>query len=141
MLNNWPSIPIEVAPIAIHSVLKSLRALGSQEPRVRQNELEKAGPLKTDQDFYIIDAKFPPLMLAADLQNGVKSSDSSRWEVGELAQAIKNIPGVLEVGLFVGTNGPEAQGAIGGGQKPVAVYFGMQDGTVKIRRASNAHPK
>ena len=141
LLDNWPSIPIEVAPIAVHSVLKSLRVLGSQEPRVRQNELEKAGPIKTDQDFYIIDAKFSPLMLATDIQKEKESSDGSRWEVSELAQAIKNIPGVLEVGLFVGTNGPEAQGKIGGGQKPVAVYFGMQDGTVKIRKAGEDQPR
>ena len=104
---------------------------------MRQNVLEKAGPLKTDQDFYIIDARFSPLMLPTDKEEK-ENGDSGRWEVKGLAQAIKNIPGVLEVGLFVGTNGPEAQGSIGGGQKPIAVYFGMQDGTVKIRRADEA---
>lgn len=129
-------MPIEVAPIAVHSVLKSLKTLGSQEPRVRQNVMEKAGPLKTDQDFYIIDAKFSPLLLSADKHGELDGGGNGRWEVKALAQAIKNIPGVLEVGLFVGTNGPEAKGMIGGGQKPVAVYFGMQDGTVKIRRAN-----
>lgn len=128
-------MPIEVAPIAIHSVLKSLRTLGSQEPCVRQNVLEKAGPLKTDQDFYIVDAKFSPLLLSTEKQGEKDSNKDDRWEVKALAQAIKNIPGVLEVGLFVGTNGLEAKGMIGGGQKPVAVYFGMQDGTVKIKRA------
>lgn len=80
---------------------------------------------------------------------------------GKLATAIKAISGVLEVGLFVGMNGAQAArfgqaggrelekwpvggvtpfGRIGaiapqGGQKPVAVYFGMQDGSVTMRKA------
>jgi len=63
------------------------------------------------------------------------------WGVTELAAAIKSITGVLEVGIFSGMNGPEARRMGGqGGQKPVAVYFGMEDGSVKVRRAPGEEP-
>lgn len=59
------------------------------------------------------------------------------WEVDQLAARIKEITGVLEVGLFHGKNGFQAQAEGGeGGQKPVAVYFGSEDGEVKVRHAS-----
>lgn len=100
----------------------------------------KEVPLKTDQDFYIVKAPFPPMRLKCDLQppdnaQTYEGQTGRSWEVAELANEIKNICGVLEVGLFVGHTGPEAL-KIGplGGQKPTAVYFGMQDGTVKVRR-------
>jgi ribose 5-phosphate isomerase A len=42
----------------------------------------------------------------------------------------------LEVGIFSGVTGPQAQAAGGiGGQKPVAAYFGMPDGTVVEKKA------
>lgn len=55
-----------------------------------------------------------------------------------MSKAIKAITGVLEVGLFCGRDGIEAeeggvQGTAKGGQKPVAVYFGMEDGSVEVR--------
>ena len=55
----------------------------------------------------------------------------------ELAGKIKSIEGVLSVGLFAGLNGVQAmaQKKRAGGQKPVAAYFGMEDGSVVVREA------
>lgn len=151
-------MPIEVAPISIHVVLSALRALGSPNPRVRDGLLAKAGPLKTDQDFFIIDAPFPKLLTASETAerrkngeiqgpadgvgtgvmswaNGQGPKEDGRWEVEELSRRIKLITGVLEVGLFCGLDGIAAaeKGLSAGGQKPVAVYFGMRDGDVEVR--------
>ncbi|KAF2663169.1 ribose 5-phosphate isomerase [Microthyrium microscopicum] len=140
LLTEWPSIPIEVAPIAAPSVIKALRALGSIEPALRLNPLAKSGPLKTDQDFYIIDAPFgQPLLTKSDMEasgESIGTSVDGKWEVVKLAKAIRNITGVLEVGLFCGYDGIEAEElkeAKGKGQRPVAVYFGLQDGSVMTR--------
>ena len=56
LLSNWPTIPIEVAPLAQVKVAAALRELGSTEAKLRTTLLEKSGPLKTDQGFFIIDA-------------------------------------------------------------------------------------
>ncbi|KAJ9662415.1 ribose-5-phosphate isomerase rki1 [Coniosporium apollinis] len=139
LLTKWPSIPIEVCPLAVHTVLHSLRLLGSPTPTVRTGLLAKTGPLKTDQDFFIIDAPFPsPLLTSSDISAGKGKGDGSddTWEVQELARRIKGITGVLEVGLFCGLDGTQAQeigGGRQGGQRPVAVYFGMEDGNVRVR--------
>jgi ribose 5-phosphate isomerase A len=111
--------------------------------------------LKTDQDFFIIDAPFPPLLTVSDLKapttttNNPTEEPSSTspptthgkhpngWEVTTLANAIKTIEGVLEVGIFSGRTGPEAiESGTLGGQRPVACYFGMADGSVTVRKAS-----
>jgi len=143
LLTNWPTIPIEVAPISSNAVLHALKTLGSTGAKVRSGLLAKAGPLKTDQDFFIIDAPFPQtLMTSKDVAEGKGKGDGSdgTWEVVSLSKAIKQITGVLEVGLFCGRDGIEAQekggGTVYGGQKPVAVYFGMQDGSVELRSRS-----
>jgi len=133
--------------------------------------------MKTDQDFFIIDAPFPPLLTKRDVESGgnvdlsivtsqrgdeegkggelsldkeatfkgvkaagsaakIGSGQGGKWNVLELSKAIKSITGVLEVGIFAGLDGVEAEEqAVHGGQKPVAVYFGMTDGTVKVRTA------
>ncbi|KAI9829851.1 MAG: hypothetical protein M1819_005949 [Sarea resinae] len=154
LLTSWPTIPIEVAPIAVPRVLIALRALGSPSPTLRENLLTKAGPVKTDQDFFIIDAPFAPLLTAADVASsddpdagtgtGKGASEDDRdgpaavnWEVQTLAKTIKMITGVLDVGIFSGINGVQAgaQHFLAGGEKPVAAYFGMQDGSVEVRRA------
>jgi ribose 5-phosphate isomerase A len=138
LLTNWTYIPIEVAPIAALRVLRKLRELGSEDPTVRLNAVAKEGPLKTDQGFFIVDAPFPPLLTTTDIQAGKDGSGKNGvWEVATLAQKIKAIPGVLEVGIFYGLTGPQAQavGAVGG-QKPVAAYFGMPDGSVTVRKAT-----
>jgi len=100
--------------------------------------MAKAGPIKTDQDFFIIDAPFPhPLLIAEDVAKGeVGNGEDGKWEVEKLARAIKDINGVLGVGIFCGPTGPEAQAAgVVGGQRPIACYFGMADGSVTLRRA------
>ena len=120
-----------------------LRSLGSISPTgagpfIREGHMMKAGPVKTDQDFYIIDAPFPrPLLIAEDISGGKKGDgEDGEWEVERLARAIKDINGVLAVGLFCGPTGPEARSAsVVGGQRPIACYFGMTDGSVTLRRA------
>ena len=114
---------------------------------MRENHTPKAGPLKTDQDNFIIDAPFKSLLLPHEVaksnslhetQKGIKGSgEEGFWEVLELAQRIKKMVGVLEVGLFCGVNGAQALeiGSEEGGQKPVAAYFGMSDGSVTKRIA------
>lgn len=94
-------------------------------------------PVRTDQEFFIIDAPFKPLLTAGDVKNGkVGGGQDGVWQVDELARKIKLIEGVLEVGLFHGNTGLELQSkGLGiGGQKPVAAYFGMEDGTVTTRK-------
>ncbi len=98
----------------------------------------KAGPIKTDQDFFLIDAPFPhTLLIQEDIAAGkVGDGENGVWEVERVARAIKDINGVLAVGLFCGPTGPEALAAkVVGGQRPVACYFGMPDGSVTLRRA------
>ncbi|EEQ91809.1 ribose 5-phosphate isomerase A, variant [Blastomyces dermatitidis ER-3] len=141
LLTNWPSIPIEVAPMAVGRVTSELKKLGSPLPKLRTapvNAGEQTQPVKTDQDFFLIDAPFPKLLLSSDVVQGQDGSGKNGvWEVTALAERIKLIPGVLEVGLFCGLTGPQAQATGGiGGQKPVAVYFGMPDGSVSVRKAS-----
>lgn len=94
------------------------------------------GPLKTDQDFFIIDAPFQTLLTKADVAGKEGTGKGGIWEVHELARAIKQVAGVLEVGIFSGFTGPQARANGGvGGQKPVAAYFGMPDGSVSDRKA------
>ncbi len=141
LLTHWPTIPIEVEPLAVRSVLASLVSLGSSNPQIRTGQLQKAGPIKTDQDNFIVDAPFPTLLLKSELtdseskQTGGKAK--GRWEVEALAREIKMVEGVLSVGLFVGMNGLKAErmGLKAGGQKPVAAYLGMEDGSVIVRNS------
>ncbi|KIW90750.1 ribose 5-phosphate isomerase A [Cladophialophora bantiana CBS 173.52] len=143
LVTKWPTIPIEVEPKAARQVMKRLRMLGSRStagvgPMIREGHLAKAGPVKTDQDFFIVDAPFPhPLLIAEDLTpERPGDGENGYWEVEQLARAIKDINGVLAVGLFCGPTGPEAEAAgVIGGQRPIACYFGMTDGTVSVRSA------
>ncbi|KAL8861766.1 MAG: hypothetical protein Q9178_001967 [Gyalolechia marmorata] len=139
LLSQWKKIPIEVEPLAAHSVLESLAALGSHQAIIRSGEMEKSGPIKTDQDNFIVDAEFKhPLHPRATTAEGVQGTgEDTQWAVEALAKEIKQIEGVLSVGLFCGLNGFEAKeaGKKIGGQKPVAAYFGMEDGSVVIRKA------
>lgn len=137
LMTKWPSIPIEVAPISHATVMRQLKLLGSIEPKLREHSLAKTGPVQTDQGFYIIDAPFKPLLDDADVKAGKDGSGKDGvYDVATLAAKIKAISGVLEVGLFCGPNGYETQAAgAQGGQKPVAVYFGLEDGEVDVKRA------
>ncbi|MCJ1399749.1 ribose-5-phosphate isomerase rki1 [Xylographa trunciseda] len=138
LLSHWPSVPIEVEPLAASVVLAALRALGSPEPKVRTGPMSKAGPLKTDQSNFIIDAPFETLLLPQD-EGAAGPGRGKGWEVEALAKEIKLIEGVLSVGIFCGENGQEAAeaGKKMGGQKPIAAYFGMEDGSVVVRRAGS----
>jgi ribose 5-phosphate isomerase A len=140
LLTSWKYIPIEVAPIAVYRVLRKLKEIGSINPTIRHNKDVKSGPLKTDQGFYIIDAPFLPLLTSSDVKSGREGSGKAGvWEVETLCKQIKDISGVLEVGIFSGPTGPQAQAVGGiGGQKPVAAYFGMADGSVSVRLAPDA---
>ena len=114
---------------------KSANGVG---PFIREGLLSKTGPVKTDQDFFIIDAPFPhTLLIQEDVAKGmVGDGEDGVWEVEKLAKSIKEINGVLGVGLFCGPTGPEALAAkVIGGQRPIACYFGMPDGSVTLRRA------
>jgi ribose 5-phosphate isomerase A len=118
-------VPIEVAPIAAPTVLMKLRRLGSVDPRVRLNPLSKSGPLRTDQGFYIVDAPFPGKL-------------KHPQNVAELAKEIREIVGVLEVGFFCNMDAYEVAEQPNlqtqeVGDKPVAAYFGMKDGSVQVR--------
>ncbi|KAJ5303220.1 Ribose-5-phosphate isomerase [Penicillium atrosanguineum] len=99
---NWKYIPIEVAPIAAFRVLRKLKELG-------------AGPLKTDQGFFLVDAPFPPMLTKSDVQAGKVSGQDGIWEVTELSEKIKSTAGVLDVGIFSGLTGPQATAAGGVG--------------------------
>ncbi|EEP79866.1 ribose 5-phosphate isomerase A [Uncinocarpus reesii 1704] len=139
LLTAWPSVPIEVAPLASRRVITALKALGSPAPQLRHSLVQREGPIKTDQSFFIVDAPFPQLLTASDIASGkADAATDAQWEVEALAREIKQIPGVLEVGLFCGLTGPQAQAAGGvGGQKPIAAYFGMADGSVQSRKAKS----
>ncbi|KAK3049736.1 ribose-5-phosphate isomerase rki1 [Extremus antarcticus] len=135
LLTQWKTIPIEVAPIAYQAVIAALKGLGSTGPVLREHSLSKTGPIQTDQSFYIVDAPFKQLLTPSDVEAGAEFGKDGVWDVDTLAKEIKKINGVLEVGLFHGMNGEEvaASGVKGrGGQKPVAVYFGLADGGVTV---------
>lgn len=96
----------------------------------------------TDNGMWIMDAPFPPLLLSSDLKGHDKGDgEHGTWEVHNLGRRLKRIVGVLEVGLFHGRNGVQVAnaGEEGGGQKPVAAYFGMENGEVEIRAAKEVH--
>jgi ribose 5-phosphate isomerase A len=132
---SWKKgIPIEVLPMAADRVLQELVAIGAREPRIRSGLPGKAGSVVTDNGMLLIDAPFAPLLLPRNVEDGVNSGDGQHgiWTVDKLADRLIKIVGVVETGIFAGKNGFEAQG---GAQKPVAAYFGMQDGSVEVQKA------
>ena len=138
LLSNWKYIPIEIAPKAAPTIKRILITLGSPDPVIRQGGSAKAGPVVTDNGMWIMDAPFPPLKLHSDLEEGDEGDGThGTWEVHQLGRRLKRIVGVLETGIFHGRNGLQVTnfGEDGGGQKPVAAYFGMEDGEVQVRVA------
>ncbi len=132
---NWKQgIPIEVLPLAAKRVLSELTELGAQKPQIRQGLPRKAGPVVTDNSMWLIDAPFAPLQLS---KAGESTTDGEGgvWTVDGLAERLIKIPGIVETGLFWGFYGFQAAAGHGGAQKPVAAYFGMADGTVRLQRA------
>ncbi|KAK3688633.1 ribose 5-phosphate isomerase A-domain-containing protein [Podospora appendiculata] len=134
---SWKKgIPIEVLPMAAPRVLDELKRMGSHNPRVRPGLPGKAGAIVTDNGMWIIDAPFTPLHLPKDsAESGIRAGneDNGVWTVDALADRLIKIPGVAEIGLFYGSNGLQVAS---GAQKPVAAYFGMADGTVKVKTAA-----
>lgn len=76
-------VPVEVLPMAVSPVMRTLTSLGAS-PEIRMGQ-KKDGPVVTDQGFWIVDATF----------NGISDATA-------LDKAIHAIPGVLDHGLFVG---------------------------------------
>jgi ribose 5-phosphate isomerase A len=76
-------LPVEVIPMAVAPVMRSLKKLGGR-PELRMG-IKKAGPVVTDQGNLVIDVKFDSIDNPAELE-----------------KTINNLPGVLENGLFVG---------------------------------------
>ncbi len=77
-------VPVEVVPLAVHPVTEALRRLGASVTKLRTDE--GGTPVHTDQDFHILDALF---------EGGIENPEA-------LGRAIKNIPGVLDHGIFAG---------------------------------------
>lgn len=133
-------IPIEVDPFFATDVLADLLALGALKPGIRLGIPAKAGECVTDNGNWIIDAPFKPLKVKGDPPSDPPSDPSSSgdWEVADLAATLKGLTGVVETGLFWGINGNDAEKAKlarSNPQKPIAAYFGMQDGGVEVRHA------
>ncbi|KAI9826046.1 MAG: ribose-5-phosphate isomerase rki1 [Thelocarpon impressellum] len=131
LLSKWPTVPIEIVPPSAPTVIRTLRTLGSPAPFLRLGGSAKAGPIVTDNGNFIIDAPFPPLRLPSD---AAPDPSKGEWEVGALARRLKEIVGVVETGIFWGRDGAEVAqaGEEGGGQKPVAAYFGLEGGEVVV---------
>jgi ribose 5-phosphate isomerase A len=140
---KWKAgIPIEVDPFFARDLIADLKDMGALDPRVRLGLPAKAGECVTDNGNWLIDAPFKPLLLPEDLirlsVDGMGADGV--WEISALAAALNNLPGVVETGLFYGVNGVEAEASAKAGkrqlaQKPVAAYFGMDNGQVQIRKA------
>ena len=97
---NGVPVPIEVLPVALELVRRHLRRLGATEARLREAGRGKVGPVVTDNGNLIIDAYFGPIS-----------------DPGALEASIKELPGVVEVGLFVGMTD--------------VLYVGARDGSVR----------
>jgi ribose 5-phosphate isomerase A len=96
-------LPVEVIPMAVAPVMRSLEKLGGK-PELRMG-IKKAGPVVTDQGNLVIDVKFDSIDNPAELE-----------------KTINNLPGVLENGLFVGVADVILVGKIIDGQ-PVIEEF------------------
>lgn len=139
LCTKWTSgIPIEVDPFFATDIIADLQALGALAPGIRLGLPSKAGECVTDNGNWLIDAPFRPLRHKnSPPADGV--GPMKEWEVSELGAALKGLTGVVETGLFWGMNGIEAEKnnlRRANTQKPIAAYFGMEDGGVEIRRAS-----
>ena len=82
---SWTQgVPIEIVPLAHTKVINDLLCLGAQNPQLRMGGKAKAGPIVTDNGNFIIDAHFGELE-----------------DPEGLAETIKKLVGVVEVGLFI----------------------------------------
>jgi len=100
-------VPVEVLPFAATLVLRRLEELGAHRAVIREAGRGKVGPVITDNGNIILDAFFGPIEDPAGLE-----------------KAVKALPGVVEVGLFVGMTD--------------ILYVGTRAGDVrKLRRGSS----
>ncbi len=76
-------VPVEVLPMAVTPVMRTLEEAGAA-PTLRTADA-KDGPVVTDQGFWIVDAQFP---------DGISAPD-------ELDRRLNERPGVLDHGLFL----------------------------------------
>ncbi len=102
-------LPVEILPMALAPISRALKALGAV-PELRMG-VRKDGPVVTDQGFWILDARFDRIE-----------------HPQQLGQTIRNIPGVLEHGLFIGMATDVLVGEIGGAVR-------------HLKRSSPAGPK
>lgn len=99
--DQWKKgIPIEVIPIAYVPIMKKMEYIGGK-PSLRMGK-SKAGPVISDNGNFIIDVDF-----------GIIKDPS------HLESQLKNIPGIVETGLFI--------------NMAIKAFFGQADGTVKTR--------
>jgi ribose 5-phosphate isomerase A len=133
LCTQWKTIPIEVLPLAALDILERLKAMGSSNPTIRAGSPSKAGECVTDNGMWIIDAPFPPLLLLGDVPSATDKGAS--WFVDALADELVKLPGVVEIGLFSGMDGIQAANMqkVGLAQKPIAAFFGMENGEVEVR--------
>ena len=82
-LGSLCPVPLEVLPMAVQPVMRTVEALGG-EPVLRM-AVHKDGPVITDQGNMVVDARF----------DGID-------DPGKMESILNNIPGILENGLFVG---------------------------------------
>ena len=82
-LGSKKPVPVEVLPMAVSPVMRTLAAMGSVHQEIRMG-MKKDGPVVTDQGFWIIDARF----------DGIADPE-------KLDSEIQSIPGVLDHGLFI----------------------------------------
>jgi ribose 5-phosphate isomerase A len=75
-------VPIEVVPEAYWLVERRLKALGASSTQLRSGASGKHGPAITERGNLVLDCSFPEI-------------------VPDLPLLIKNIPGVIEHGIFV----------------------------------------
>jgi len=97
---NWRNgIPIEVIPMAYVAVMNKLKEIGGS-PILRMAQ-KKMGPVVSDNGNFIIDADF-----------GIIKNPS------EINNLLKQIPGIVDTGLFIGMTS--------------SVYIGQKDGSVEV---------
>lgn len=78
------AVPVEVIPMALNSIESYLEKLGATEWRLRM-ATKKDGPVITENGNLIVDTKFKEISMVHEME-------------------IKQIPGVLDSGLFIGYN-------------------------------------
>jgi ribose 5-phosphate isomerase A len=95
-------VPVEIVPLAHTKILNDLLSLGARNPQLRMGGKAKAGPIITDNGNFIIDAHFGEIE-----------------DPEGLAEKIKKLVGVVEVGLFI--------------NMADAVYFGNEGSVLELQ--------